>query len=169
MSVSSRLFESIVGALIIGIAAWFFVYAYSSRIGSRGPVYTLHARFDKADGLLVGSDVKVSGIKIGVVTHLTLDPQTYRAQVTFQLPQDIKMPTDSSAEVASEGFFGGKHLRLIPGGEETFLQPQETIEYTQSLPSLESLIGQFIFSSKKSEETQKDSLARTSSSSQPTP
>ena len=98
------------------------------------------------DGVGVGTDVRLSGIKIGTVTSTELDQKMYRAIVRMNIKNDVKLPEDSSVKVGSESLLGGKYLSLQPGGDETLLQPGQTITITQSSVSLEELLGKFIFS-----------------------
>ena len=72
--------------------------------------YEINARLPKVDGLAVGTDVRLSGIKIGTVTDLTLDPKTYLVTVHMNIRDDIKLPTDSSVLVTSAGFLGSQYL-----------------------------------------------------------
>ena len=66
--------------------------------------------------------------------------------VGLSVRNDIRLPKDSAAIVTSESLLGGKYLSLQPGGDETMLQPGQTITITQSSVSLEELLGKFIFS-----------------------
>lgn len=138
--------ELLTGAVILLIAVGFLGYAvaHSGRTVSSG--YALNAKFDKIDGLSVGSDVRLAGVKVGSVSDTKLDPQSYLAVVTLNLQDNIKLPKDSSAEVTSDGLLGGKFLSLTPGGDSTMLPPGGTITITQSSISLEQLLGKFIFS-----------------------
>lgn len=138
--------ELLTGAVILLIAVGFLGYAvaHSGRTASSG--YALNAKFDKIDGLSVGSDVRLAGVKVGSVSDTKLDPQSYLAVVTLKLQDNIKLPKDSSAEVTSDGLLGGKFLSLTPGGDSTMLPPGGTITITQSSISLEQLLGKFIFS-----------------------
>ena len=108
--------------------------------------YELIARFDKVDGLERGSDVRISGIKIGTVLDQALDPETYRAEVRFSLREDVRLPADTSAAVVSNGLLGGKYLALVPGGDIEMLEPGDEVTLTQSAVNLEDLIGHMIFS-----------------------
>jgi phospholipid/cholesterol/gamma-HCH transport system substrate-binding protein len=138
--------ETVLGALVLLVACGFLVWAYGrSNIGSPNG-YELIARFDRADGIDVGADARISGVKIGTVTAKTLDPQTFRAEVRFSVQNDIKLPTDSSAAVASASLIGGKYLSIIPGGDDRNLEPGGAITLTQSSVSIEDLIGRYIFS-----------------------
>ncbi|MCB2053656.1 MAG: outer membrane lipid asymmetry maintenance protein MlaD [Geminicoccaceae bacterium] len=143
---SRNIVETVLGAIVIVVAGGFLTWAYSrSSIGDPGG-YELVAMFDKADGIGVGSEVKVSGIKVGQVLSQKLNTQTYRAEVVFSVDGDIELPLDTSAAIVSSGLLGGKYLALVPGAEDTMLKPGEEITLTQSSVNLEDLIGQFIFS-----------------------
>lgn len=155
----SNLIEAVMGAIVLGVAGFFLVFAYSNSHLTAREGYTVTARFDRADGLVVGSDVRLSGVKVGEINTLVLDPKTYQAVVSFHVDQEVQLPLDTIAEVVGTGLIGNKFLALIPGGDEQFIRPGEEIKYTQSSVSLESLIGQFIFSAhaKNKEETEASS------------
>ncbi len=138
--------ELLTGAAILLLAAGFLGYAvaHSGRTTTSG--YRLIARFDHIDGLTVGSDVRMAGVKVGSVSDAEIDPKSYLAVVTLTVQDTIQLPKDSSAEVTSDGLLGGKFLSLTPGGDTTMLKPGGTITITQSSVSLEQLLGKFIFS-----------------------
>ncbi len=151
-----RTFETVVGFLVLFVAVAFFNYVYT-KTGWQGlDTYTLTARFDKADGLSEGGDVKVSGIKVGKIISMKVDASSFFAVVKFYVSKDIKLPKDSSANVASDGLFGGKYLSLTPGGEDEFLQEGDEIENTTGPINLESLIGKFMFSQDKDKKEEKE-------------
>jgi phospholipid/cholesterol/gamma-HCH transport system substrate-binding protein len=106
----------------------------------------LSAEFDRVDGLNAGSDVKIAGVKVGSVVSMRIDPQSFQAQVTMRVQPGLRLPTDTSAEVQSEGLLGGKYISLVPGGSERMLGEGGRITETQGSVSLESLLGRFIFS-----------------------
>ncbi|MBO0711788.1 MAG: outer membrane lipid asymmetry maintenance protein MlaD [Acetobacteraceae bacterium] len=138
--------EILAGAAVLVIAAGFLAYAvaHSGRTSVSG--YQLHASFDHIDGLGVGSDVRIAGVKVGSVLDTRIDPKTFLANVTLTVADAIRLPKDSSAQITSESLLGGKYLELQPGGEATMLQPGATITITQSSVSIEQLLGKFIFS-----------------------
>jgi phospholipid/cholesterol/gamma-HCH transport system substrate-binding protein len=138
--------EVLTGTAVLLVAAGFLVFAiaHSGRTPTRG--YELHAEFDHVDGLSVGSDVRIAGVKVGSVLRMGIDPKTYVANVTFSVRDTIKLPKDTGAEVTSEGLLGGKFLNLSPGGDTAELPAGGTITITQSSISLEQLLGKFIFS-----------------------
>jgi phospholipid/cholesterol/gamma-HCH transport system substrate-binding protein len=145
--------ETIMGAVVLTTAAFFIIFAYRTSGFEDNDNVKYSAHFDRIDGLVIGSDVRISGIKVGAVKSTVVDPKTYLAQVIFTVDPQIKLPKDTSAEIASEGLLGGKFIAIVPGGETVYLQPGGVISYTQSSVNLESLIGQLIFSSKKEGET----------------
>jgi phospholipid/cholesterol/gamma-HCH transport system substrate-binding protein len=138
--------EVLTGAVVLLLAAGFLAYAVANSGRSATSGYMLFARFDHIDGLALGSDVRIGGVKVGSVSQERLDPQSFQAVVGLSVRNDIKLPKDSAAIVTSESLLGGKYLSLQPGGDETMLQPGQTITITQSSVSLEELLGKFIFS-----------------------
>lgn len=140
--------ETLMGAVVLLVAGFFFVFAYQNSGSKVIDAIEYAAAFDRVDGIVVGSDVRMSGVKIGTVSSLVIDPKTYLAKISFTVDKEIKLPKDSSAEVVSDGLLGGKYLALVPGGDETFLEAGNTIIHTQSSVNLEALIGQLIFSQK---------------------
>ena len=138
--------EILTGAVVLLAAAAFLVYAVAHSGRSTTSGYTLYAKFDHIDGLGVGSDVRIAGVKVGTVNEERIDPQSFQAVVSLSVRDDIKVPKDSAAIITSESLLGGKYLSLQPGGDETMLQPGQTITITQGSISLEDLLGKFIFS-----------------------
>ncbi|WP_374764586.1 outer membrane lipid asymmetry maintenance protein MlaD [Yunchengibacter salinarum] len=143
---SSNLIESVIGALVLVVAGWFLVFAYDQSEASVGNGYTLQARFDKIDGLTMGGDVRLSGIKVGTVVDQRIDPKTYQAVVTFSVRNGIDLPTDTAVAVTSESLLGGKYLAVIPGGMPDMLAPGDEISETQDSVDLMGLIGKFMVS-----------------------
>lgn len=138
--------EVVTGAAVLLLAAGFLVFAVarSGRTASTG--YALHANFDRVDGLVLGADVRIAGVRVGTVQDMRVDVKSFLAEVTFSLRDDIRLPKDSSAEIISDGLLGGKFLNLTPGGDTTVLSPGGAVAITQSSVSLEQLLGKFIFS-----------------------
>ena len=152
-----NLIETIMGAVVLIVAAFFVHSAYQSSGIKKDYGYKLSAEFDKIDGISTGSDVKIGGIKIGTVLEPNLNPATYRAKLTIGVKDDIKLPLDSSAEIASEGLLGGKYVNLTPGADSEMLGDGGLIEYTQSSLNLEELIGKFAFGGAEDKKADNDS------------
>jgi len=138
--------EILTGAVVLLVAAGFLAYAlaHSGRTSAGG--YSLYARFDHIDGLSIGSDVRIAGVKVGTVESTAIDPKTFQAVVGFTVRSDVKLPKDSSAVITSESLLGGKYLALSPGGADTMLQSGQTVTITQGSINIEELLGKFIFS-----------------------
>ncbi len=139
--------EMATGALVLAGAGAFLFYAVAH--GGRGVQpegIQLTARFDRIDGLVNGADVRVAGVKVGAVTTMAIDPASFDAVVTLRVDRALRLPSDSSAEIASEGLLGGRYVSIVPGGSERVLADGGRITETQGSVSLESLLGRFIFS-----------------------
>ena len=108
--------ETMMGGLVLLVAAGFLFFAYKSGNVQSATGYTITAKFDRVDGLVVGADIRVSGIKVGAVTAQNIDPQTYQAIVSMTIRDDVKVPNDSSAEIVGDGLLGGKYIAIVPGG-----------------------------------------------------
>lgn len=138
--------ETILGAVVLLIAGGFlFFFQKTAEIRHDGG-YEISAAFNKIDGLETGSPVRISGVKVGQVTSFKLNPDTYQAEVTMSINDGIKIPKDTAAVIASAGLLDGKFMTLEPGSDDEVLPAGGKIEYTQSTPSLEQLLGQVIFS-----------------------
>ena len=138
--------EALLGAVVLAVAAGFLVFAYTSANVAAVEGYRVSAKFDRIDGLVVGGDVRLGGIKVGTITAHELEHDTYLAVVRMNIDPKVKLPADSSAEIVSDGLLGSKYLSLVPGGDEEYLKEDGEIRFTQSPISLENLIGQLIFS-----------------------
>jgi phospholipid/cholesterol/gamma-HCH transport system substrate-binding protein len=139
--------ETVMGAVVILVAGLFLVFAYKTSQLRAVSGYELSAEFSRVDGIRQGSDVRISGIKIGSVAAEELDPKTFLAVVRMSIDPMVKLPDDTVAEIISAGLLGDKYMSLVPGGSDQMIAPGGKIKYTQSSVSLESLIGQTIFSS----------------------
>ena len=141
--------ETALGAVVLAVAGLFLAFALTTASFKQVSGYTVNASFAKADGINPGMDVRMSGVKIGSVASMGLDPKTYLANVAMTIESSIKLPTDTVAKVASESILGGKYLTLEPGADEETIPDGGKIQYTQSAVNLEELIGKFIFSGDK--------------------
>lgn len=140
-----RLLESLIGAVVIIVAVGFLIFVYSSTQVGTVQGYEIIAKFDRVDGLGVGSDVRVGGIKVGTITDQHIEADSFLAVVHMNIDPDIRMPTDSSASIVSNGLLGSKYLALTPGADEEVLVSGGEIRFTQSSVNIESLISQLVF------------------------
>jgi phospholipid/cholesterol/gamma-HCH transport system substrate-binding protein len=138
--------ETIMGAVVLVVAAFFVVFVFTSSGLQTVSGYKVTAQFDDAAGLTPGTDVRMSGVKIGSVTEQRLDPKTYFAEVTMAIDESIELPTDTSARIVPEGLLGGNYVMLEPGGAEETIPAGGRIQYTQGAINLVDLLGRFMFS-----------------------
>lgn len=140
--------ETLIGAVIVALALGFFTFAYKTAGLGGGATggYHLSAEFDNVDGVAVGSDVRVAGIKIGTVVGQKLNPKSYQARVEMVIDPQVQLSDDTSAKVTSEGLLGSKFVALEPGGSDAKLADGGVISYTQGAVDIWSLISQAMFS-----------------------
>ena len=138
--------ETLIGAAVLVVAVVFPAYAYTTRNVATVAGYEVFARFSTVDGLNTGDDVRISGIKVGSIVDMSLDPAYYQAVVRIGVDPAAELPEDTVAAVASEGLLGGKYRALEPGGADELIVAGGEIKITQSSVSLESLLGKAIYS-----------------------
>ncbi|SIO11470.1 phospholipid/cholesterol/gamma-HCH transport system substrate-binding protein [Rhodovulum sp. ES.010] len=141
--------EVLTGGAVLAVALGFLVYAGNATGlgGGTAGQYELTASFRSAEGVSVGTDVRLAGVKVGTVTDLTLNPETFRADARFTVDDGVALPDDSAALVASEGLLGGTFVELVPGGSPFELEPGDEVLDTQGAVSLISLLMKFVTSS----------------------
>lgn len=138
--------ETVLGFVVIVVAAGFlFFFAQKTDLNPKNG-YVINAKFNKIDGLETGSPVRISGVKVGKVLDFSLDPVHYQAIVRLHIDNGVELTADTAAVISSAGLLDGKFLSLMPGADEETLKPGDTITDTQAAPSLEELLGKYIFS-----------------------
>ena len=137
--------EIAVGGIVLAAAIGFVAYAVQSVGGaSSAGDYTLTASFRSAEGIAVGTDVRLAGVKIGTVTDMDLNRDTFRADTVMAFADGIELPDDSAVVIASEGLLGGSFLEILPGGSPFNLEPGDEIVDTQSSVSIIQLLLRFV-------------------------
>ncbi|WP_170384754.1 outer membrane lipid asymmetry maintenance protein MlaD [Ruegeria atlantica] len=137
--------EVLVGGAVLACAVAFGVYAsQSTGLSQGGDGYQLGASFRSLEGVGVGTDVRLAGVKIGTVTGVDLNPDTYRADTTFTIRDGILVPDDSAIVISSEGLLGGNFVEVMPGGSPFYFEPGDQVEDTQGAVSLISLLVKFV-------------------------
>lgn len=138
--------EVVVGGAVL--AAAIAIAVYGAQIGGLstggGATYPLTASFRSLEGVSVGTDVRLAGVKIGTVTDVELNNTTFRADTTVALRSDTLIPDDSSIIISSEGLLGGNFVEIVPGGSPFDLEPGSEIADTQGAVSLISLLLKFV-------------------------
>lgn len=136
--------ETVFGAVVIFVALYFLIFASSLVRVRTDDGQKLTAKFSKVGDLVIGSDVKISGIKVGSVSDLTLD-KNFLASVTMVIKPNIKIPADSVAMITSDGLMGNKYIRIEPGKSREILKPNDSFTKVKSFRSLEDTVGELIF------------------------
>lgn len=136
--------ETIMGAIVVLVAAAFLYFAYTNTSSGSLSGYELTARMPRVDGLATGTDVRLSGIKIGAISAMDLDPKTYLVTLHMNIRNDVQVPVDSSLMVTSSGLLGSSYLSITPGGEDKMLPPGGAITNVQGSVDLMGLVGRFI-------------------------
>ncbi|MBM5782792.1 MAG: outer membrane lipid asymmetry maintenance protein MlaD, partial [Pelagibacterales bacterium] len=141
MNKNGNYFEIIVGTFVLLCAGFFLFGSVKGSKSDSSGKYSLVAKFDNIEGVSSGSDIKIAGVKIGTVSEQFLDPKTYRASLKLLINSDVKLPTDSSAKISSEGLLGSKFLSIEIGSDEENLKEGDEIVFTQSSVNFEELLG----------------------------
>lgn len=146
--------------LMAGTAAFltavivFCLIGTSSFFHKKADSYVLTARFNQTDGLAVGNEVRLAGIKVGHVLSLRLDDY-YGVEATFSVPDHILLPSDSGAAVQTDGLLGKKYIELMPGGDDETLSAGDAIEFTQDSPDLTALLDKVVSMAKANRQKEK--------------
>jgi len=80
---------------------------------------TVHTSFKNIAGLIAGSEVRVSGVTVGLVKSISFSPKESDPTVLVQLTIDDRgmdrVTKDSQATINSLGLLGKKYIEIIPG------------------------------------------------------
>ncbi|MDO6728871.1 outer membrane lipid asymmetry maintenance protein MlaD [Marinovum sp. 2_MG-2023] len=145
--------EVLVGGAVLAAAIGFVVYAgQATGLSQSSAGYPLTASFRSLEGVQIGTDVRLAGVKIGTVTDVALNVDTYRADTVFTVKDGILIPDDSAVSISSEGLLGGNFVEIVPGGSPFYFDPGQEIEDTQGAVSLISLLLKFVGGGGDSEE-----------------
>lgn len=133
--------EVLAGAAVLAAAVGFVVYAGQvTGLSGGGSGYEVTASFRSADGVSVGTDVRMAGVRIGSVTALGLNPQTFYADAVLSIDGSIILPDDTAALISQEGLLGGSFVEIQPGGSPDDIAPGGVIRDTQGSVSLVTLL-----------------------------
>ena len=142
-----NIIETIIGSIIVLITILLLFFAYNrGEKEEDGNSYRLTAYFQNIESLAVGDPVKLSGIKIGEVREIILQPETYFAKITLTVAPNVEIPQDSRAIISTKGLLGGNYVRINPGASEENLTTGQQIKFTQSALNIEDLIGKLMYS-----------------------
>jgi len=130
---------------LVTLVVLFLIGSFSFRTDKvNAAEYTeINATFGKIDGLSVGDEVRMSGIKIGEVSKVTLTDQ-YQARVRFKLDTGIQIPRDTSVAIHTESIFGSKHVIFSPGAEENYMKSGDSFDFAQSSVDVQEIMDLII-------------------------
>jgi phospholipid/cholesterol/gamma-HCH transport system substrate-binding protein len=137
--------ETILGGVVLLIAGMFLVFAYANSDLRPVEGYRVIAKFNAIDGLTVGNDVRIGGVKVGTVVGQRVDQEDYLAIVTMTIRPDIKLPKNTRVAISSDGLLGGKYVKLEPSTDGDILAAGGELTSTRDVISLEELLGKVIF------------------------
>ena len=136
--------EFIMGTVVLIVAIGFAVVGFQrGGWGSASESYVLNASFRSIEGVTVGTDVRLAGVKVGKVSGISLNSESFRADVEISVYFGIELPDDSAILIASEGLLGGNFVELQPGGSQFNFIAGDMIMDTQGSVSLLNLLMKF--------------------------
>ena len=138
--------EVLIGGAVLAAAFGFLLYAgqLTDFAGTSSTANEFNASFRSIEGVSVGTDVRMAGGKVGTVTGLTLNPQSFRADAVFTVTNSVELPEDTAVIISSEGLLGGNFVELLPGGSPCNWESGAEIEDTQSSVSCSQLMLRFV-------------------------
>ena len=110
--------------------------------------YAIHANFGSVSGLKPGATIEIAGVPIGKVAKITLDQESYQAQVEMEINREVKLQEDSIASIRTAGIIGDRYVDISPGGSPELIKPGGVITETESAINLEELVSKYIFEKK---------------------
>tara|TARA_Y100001968_G_C19396126_1_gene738429 strand:+ start:434 stop:880 length:447 start_codon:yes stop_codon:yes gene_type:complete len=137
--------EAFLGFVVLLVTGIFLFYVYVTIDTKmfKSEVFRLYARFENIDGIVAGSKVKLSGVNIGTVKSISLEPENFYALVAMDFNKKFRFPDDTEASVQLEGLLGGSYISILPGGSDVMLLNNQEILYTQGSTSLLNLMLKF--------------------------
>ena len=137
--------DAFLGFVVLFVTCLFLLYIYITIDTQlfRSANFQLHARFDSIDGIVVGSKVKLSGVNIGTIKSISLEPEDFYALITMNFDKQFNFPDDTEASVQLEGLLGGSYISILPGGSDVILLNNQEILYTQGSTSILNLMLKF--------------------------
>ncbi|MFL2659979.1 MAG: MlaD family protein [Alphaproteobacteria bacterium] len=143
---NKNIFETILGVIVIIVAMVFGFKLYEQfNINNQSKSYIVYALFNNSGGIKKGADVRISGVRIGKILDVNLDNENYKAKIKMEISDKISLSKDSVVEIASDGFIGGKYVRIISGTDTKLIEQNSELENTKDIVSLEQMLGKLIF------------------------
>jgi phospholipid/cholesterol/gamma-HCH transport system substrate-binding protein len=95
------------------------------------------AEFVDATGVVKGDDIRIAGVKVGVVKGVDIVDRT-RAMVTFSVQDDTPLSKATHASIRYRNLVGQRYISLSQEvGDSARLEPGSTIPVAQTSPALD--------------------------------
>ena len=133
--------------LLILIFSLILIIYYSSKINlfKKTETFEINSSFFDVGNINIGNDVKIQGVKVGEVSRISLDQESYMAIITSSVDKSIKIPNDSIFKISNNGFIGSPYIEIQIGNSEVPLKNNEYTINNVDAVSLEEIINNFIF------------------------
>lgn len=141
-------FEGLLG-LIILIMFFYLIFSLFSNINkttNNENKLTLSANFYNIGNLVTGNSIKINGVSVGTINQITLNKDTFIANIELILNNNYDIPIDSIASISSDGLIGNSYINISPGKEISYIKNDGIINNTIDAVSLENIISDIIFS-----------------------
>ncbi len=102
----------------------------------------LTAQFNLIDGISYGSEIRMSGLEIGIVSEIGLIKN--KPVLNLEIKKNTLIPIDSSISIQTDGLFGSKFLSIEPGGEKKMLKSSDSFLYSEDSILIEDLLQKII-------------------------
>ena len=116
-----------------------------NRVGE--DVNNYFATFNKIDGVSVGTDVVISGIKVGEVKEIFIKDNY--PNISMNVNKNLEISDDSSVSIQTDGLFGKKFLLIEIGGNDVYLKNGEKFSFSEDSIVIEELLGKIILIGEK--------------------
>ncbi len=149
--------DTLAGLFVIFVALFFLSWSLSKADLKKVKGYNIIATFSQTGGLNNGADVIINGVKVGSVKSIEINKTTFSVIIKMSIENDIKLPQDSIAEITTSGLMGSKYIKVNIGKSKEILKENDSIK-TTNYASLEEIIGQILFSSKESKDSDDETI-----------
>ncbi|WP_020676520.1 outer membrane lipid asymmetry maintenance protein MlaD [Geopsychrobacter electrodiphilus] len=148
LSITKRINTEVAVGLFVVLGFLCFAWL-SMRLGDVGlfekPSYTVSAKFGSVSGLKPDGRVEISGVQVGKVIGIRLEPKSYQAIVQMKIDQGVLLQEDVIASIRTAGIIGDRYVSISPGGMDKVLKDGGVITETESAINLEQLLSKYIF------------------------
>jgi phospholipid/cholesterol/gamma-HCH transport system substrate-binding protein len=129
MSISKETKVGVLAAIAIAILAIGYNYLKGENLLEKTNIY--YGKYDKIEGLFASNPVIVRGYKIGHVSSVEMDNETLELTVGIKVPQDIKIPANSTMKIINNDLIGSKAVEIIFGDDEALAQHGDYLNAAQ--------------------------------------